>query len=262
MELCEFVFNMKKDEVCVNFYYYQRVEILVLFFVLVLCYIEILVEFFLLDDYSYFIFENINFFVGIEFQSNILEILFFGYLSEDGEISDYQMNYSMDVGFLNLFLNLMFLVYNNLDLQLVIYCELVFWCFIFYYELNQCVGEIFYVLQLFMIVDGFIDFFNLECFCLGLFFNVNRNVVVELIWRYIGRGVWFYYIGGEVFVECFSDSVIFVQFFNCNQCYGWYLVIVCKILLGCNLKIFNNQEFVVFLVQLVNQGFEVVYQLI
>lgn len=86
--------------------------------------------------------------------------------------------------------------------------------------------------------------------------------MVEMIRRYIGRGVCLYYIGGEVFVECLSDSVIFVQSFNCNQRYGWYFVIVCKILLGCNLKIFNNQEFVVFLVQFVNQGFEVVYQLI
>lgn len=263
IEACEYAFHLKKDEVCINPYHYQRVETPVLPPVLVPRHSDILPELPPLDDYTHSIPENTNFPAGIEPPNNYIpETPPPGYISEDGEASDQQMNQSMDTGSpAELSPSTLSPVNHSMDLQPVTYSEPAFWCSIAYYELNQRVGETFHASQPSLTVDGFTDPSNSERFCLGLLSNVNRNATVEMTRRHIGRGVRLYYIGGEVFAECLSDSAIFVQSPNCNQRYGWHPATVCKIPPGCNLKIFNNQEFAALLAQSVNQGFEAVYQL-
>uniref|UniRef100_A0A8C0S514 Mothers against decapentaplegic homolog n=1 Tax=Canis lupus familiaris TaxID=9615 RepID=A0A8C0S514_CANLF len=148
------------------------------------------------------------------------------------------------------------------DFRPVCYEEPQHWCSVAYYELNNRVGETFQASSRSVLIDGFTDpSNNRNRFCLGLLSNVNRNSTIENTRRHIGKGVHLYYVGGEVYAECVSDSSIFVQSRNCNYQHGFHPATVCKIPSGCSLKIFNNQLFAQLLAQSVHHGFEVVYEL-
>ena len=135
------------------------------------------------------------------------------------------------------------------------------WGFISYYEMEIRVGDIYYATGPSLTVDGYTNPSSPHRFCLGLLSNVNRNDVIDKTRRHIGKGVRLSYTGGEVYVECLSDSSVFVQSPNCSQRYGWHPATVCKIPPGYKLKIFSDKEFGQLLSQSVNQGFEAVYAL-
>ncbi|KAF0031051.1 hypothetical protein F2P81_015606 [Scophthalmus maximus] len=299
IDTCQFAFNLKKDEVCVNPYHYQRVETPVLPPVLVPRHTEILTELPPLDDFTNSIPENTNFPAGIDPPNNYIpETPPPGYISEDGETSDQQMNQSMESGSpAEMSPSTLSPVSHGLDLQPVTYSEPAFWCSIAYYELNQRVGETFHASQPSLTVDGFTDPSNSERFCLGLLSNVNRNATVEMTRRHIDLAyykcyslLYYRHSVGEViyhfhsymfrpyryplFISGETGTVngIITEAQNCNERKREELVDVQwsdffgltesdRSVVSCNLKIFNNQEFAALLAQSVNQGFEAVYQL-
>lgn len=147
------------------------------------------------------------------------------------------------------------------DAQLVTYCEPACWCSVSYYEMKNRVGEVFNASKPTLTIDGYTDPSSAERFCLGLLSNIHRDPVIEQTRRHIGKGVKLTYVGGEVFAECTCDKSIFVQSQNGNMRNGWHPTTVCKIPPGCYMKIFNNQEFANLLLRSVSEGYESVYQL-
>ena len=115
------------------------------------------------------------------------------------------------------------------DFQAITYCEPAYWCSVSYYEMKNRVGELFQASKPSLTVDGFTDPSSADRFCLGLLSNIHRDQQIEQTRRHVGKGVHLFYVGGEVYAECQSETSIFVQSPNSNMRYDWHPATVCKI---------------------------------
>uniref|UniRef100_A0A4W5PRD7 Mothers against decapentaplegic homolog n=1 Tax=Hucho hucho TaxID=62062 RepID=A0A4W5PRD7_9TELE len=90
----------------------------------------------------------------------------------------------------------------------------MFWCSISYFEMDIQVGEMFKVLANCPVVtvDGYVDPSGGDRFCLGQLSNVHRTDASERARLHIGKGVQLECRGeGDVWMRCLSDHAVFVQ---------------------------------------------------
>nr|CAD2183214.1 unnamed protein product [Meloidogyne enterolobii] len=94
-----------------------------------------------------------------------------------------------------------------------------FWCLVYYYEMNERVGEVFkseWKQELNenpqLIIDGGVcaSAENTR-FCLGVIGNINRNPFVTKVGRSIGKGIRLNQKDENIYLESLSDSAVFVQ---------------------------------------------------
>uniref|UniRef100_A0A8C5D8E6 Mothers against decapentaplegic homolog n=1 Tax=Gouania willdenowi TaxID=441366 RepID=A0A8C5D8E6_GOUWI len=293
LEVCEYPFGSKQKEVCINPYHYKRVESPVLPPVLVPRHSEFNPQHSLLVQFRNLTHNDQHMPLNATFPESFQQPHSGGgssstggggggsgsfpispfatdtpppaYMPPDEQLGQESQSMETRLNACRIPLRLTFFSFTCLffsDVQPVEYEEPSHWCSIVYYELNNRVGEAYHASSTSVLVDGFTDpSNNKNRFCLGLLSNVNRNSTIENTRRHIGKGVHLYYVGGEVYAECLSDTSIFVQSRNCNYHHSFHPTTVCKIPSGCSLKIFNNQEFAELLAQSVNHGFEAVYEL-
>uniref|UniRef100_A0A673YJ55 Mothers against decapentaplegic homolog n=1 Tax=Salmo trutta TaxID=8032 RepID=A0A673YJ55_SALTR len=89
-----------------------------------------------------------------------------------------------------------------------------FWCSISYFEMDVQVGEMFKVPASCPVVtvDGYVDPSGGDRFCLGQLSNVHRTDSSERARLHIGKGVQLECRGeGDVWMRCMSDHAVFVQ---------------------------------------------------
>ncbi|VDO00452.1 unnamed protein product [Rodentolepis nana] len=216
LECCQYPFDSKQKEICINPYHYKRV-----------------------DYPGKLVFKLYRFAI-------VLPPVLVPRQSEYPTVKEGQLS-SLDFP----------------DSQSIPYQEPRYWCTIVYYEMNTRVGEAYFASSPSILVDGFTNpSKNSDRFSLGILSNINRAPVVENTRKQIGKGIHLYTVAGDTFIECLSDSSVFVQSRLCNESHGFHPTTVVKIPPGCSLKVFSNSEFARLLHQTVPLGVEAVYDIV
>ncbi|VDN15547.1 unnamed protein product [Dibothriocephalus latus] len=75
-------------------------------------------------------------------------------------------------------------------------------------------------------------------------------------------GIHLYTVAGDTYIECLSDSSVFVQSRLCSETHGFHPTTVVKIPPACSLRVFSNREFARILHLTVPRGVEAVYDIV
>uniref|UniRef100_A0A0X3P9N8 Mothers against decapentaplegic homolog n=2 Tax=Schistocephalus solidus TaxID=70667 RepID=A0A0X3P9N8_SCHSO len=147
--------------------------------------------------------------------------------------------------------------------QSISYQEPKYWCTVVYYEMNTRVGEAYFASSPSVLIDGFTNpSRNSDRFSLGILSNVNRTPTIENTRKQIGKGIHLYTVAGDTYIECLSDSSVFVQSRLCSEIHGFHPTTVVKIPPACSLRVFSNREFARILHLTVPLGVEAVYDIV
>ncbi|VDD77522.1 unnamed protein product [Mesocestoides corti] len=243
LECCQFPFDSKQKEICINPYHYKRVDYPVLPPVLVPRQSE---------------YPTIK-------EGQTASTFDFADRKSLAKYILLQKSHFLAFSVLipqSIILNCFSISLNHIA-QSIPYQEPRYWCTVVYYEMNTRVGEAYFASSPSVLVDGFTNPSKTsDRFSLGILSNINRTPVVENTRKQIGKGIHLYTVAGDTFIECLSDSSVFVQSRLCNESHGFHPTTVVKIPPGCSLKVFSNSEFARVLHQTVSLGVEAVYDIV
>ncbi|PAV60908.1 hypothetical protein WR25_12093 [Diploscapter pachys] len=151
--------------------------------------------------------------------------------------------------------------------ELIEYQDMKEWLSFAYYEGVETIGTHVYASSPYYLIDGCFKLSqrqqenNSSRFSVGSVESIQRNKLISDTKKLIGRGVRFYNVGGEVFVECLSEYPIFLQSATYNYRRKFDPNAIIKMPPGCNIKIFNVAEFSRLLELCVSRGYNTVHSL-
>uniref|UniRef100_A0A914XWT6 MH2 domain-containing protein n=1 Tax=Panagrolaimus superbus TaxID=310955 RepID=A0A914XWT6_9BILA len=112
-----------------------------------------------------------------------------------------------------------------------------------YYEYSEKVGETYKSSATEIGITGFCDSSNNFRLNLGSIAKPNRNPLIRYVRENIREGVRFYNRNGDVFIDCLSNSPIFIQAPLCSHVMGHHLATVYRVEPGHSMQIFSARKF-------------------